>query len=1367
MKNHNKSVLKIFCILLLFTSSLNSQSPDRRIPLGADGISNNNQMVDLNSKADELRITTTELNGILNSALSNGGSGDPLPDALTGRFFTGQAALDYFGNSVSDAGDVNGDGFSDIIVGAYGNDAGGNDAGRAYIYFGGTSIDNIADVIMTGEAATDNFGRPVSTAGDVNGDGYSDIIVGAYYNDAGGSNAGRAYIYFGGTTMDNTADVIMTGEAVSDYFGVSVSDAGDVNGDGYSDVIVGAYQNSAGGVNAGRSYIYFGGSSMNNTADVIMTGAAASDNFGYSVSTAGDVNGDGYSDVIVGAGNNDAGGMNAGRSYIYFGGSSMNNTADVIMTGEAVSDYFGNSVATAGDVNGDGYSDIIVGVNANDAGGVNAGRAYIYFGGASMDNTADVIMTGAAAGDMFGGSASEAGDVNGDGYSDVIVGAQFNDAVGSNVGRAYIYFGGTSMDNTADVIMTGEAADDMFGRPVSTAGDVNGDGYSDIIVGATGNDAGGSNAGRAYIYLNSLTGPDIPDEFFTGETAGDLFGWSLSTAGDVNGDGYVDFIVGANENDAGGIGAGRAYIYFGGTTMDNTADVIMTGAAADDQFGRSVSTAGDVNGDGYSDVIVGATYGGGPLHPGRSYIYFGGISMDNTADVIMTGEATYDYFGGSVSTAGDVNGDGYSDVIVGGQGNDAGGSIAGRAYIYFGGTSMNNTADVIMTGAAANDYFGNSVSTAGDVNGDGYSDVIVGARKYDAGGTSAGRAYIYFGGISMNNTADVIMTGEAESDYFGWSVSTAGDVNGDGYSDVIVSVYLTDAGGSNAGRAYIYFGGTSMDNTADVIMTGEAADDQFGGSVSEAGDVNGDGYSDVIIGALYNDAGGVNAGRAYIYFGGALMDNTADVIMTGEAANDNFGYSVSEAGDVNGDGYSDVIVGADLNDAGGVNAGRTYLYLSSSPPIKPRIMSVKDVPYDQGGYAHLKWARSGYDAVGIDRVTGYVIERSLPPGPSGFAWEEVANVTARKNSFYLYTASTWSDSMTNNSGTVYFRITAVTSNGSEFWRSNILYGHSTDNLAPAAPLAFYAALNGGEVKLSWQANTEPDFLDYYIYRSDTPLAEDLTLLGTTSDTVYTDTNPLSGNAYYYLSAFDIHNNGSPFSTDSVEAILSADIKVLLEGSYDAAGQMRTTINLQEQIPLSQPYNTSPWNYTGTESVTSIPANVVDWILVELRGTETTVADKRAAFLKNDGTLVDLDGVSNIKFSSAPAGDYYVVVIHRNHLPVMTATKVTISYSPVLYDMRTNSANVYGTNAVKDLGGGYYGIYTGDTDGSRTINAADRSNTWNQRNVSGYNGSDLDLSGTVNAADRSIVWNNRNTSTQVPVLSAKPLTNVIKGAIENE
>ncbi|MFB0516294.1 MAG: hypothetical protein ACETWG_06790, partial [Candidatus Neomarinimicrobiota bacterium] len=267
--------------------------------------------------------------------------------------------------------------------------------------------------------------------------------------------------------------------------------------------------------------------------------------------------------------------------------------------------------------------------------------------------------------------------------------------------------------------------------------------------------------------------------------------------------------------------------------------------------GRVVANIGDINGDDYNDWALGlrdAADFNTSEKLGKVYIFFGHALPTNEQDpdIIFEGEAGGDLFGGSVSSAGDVNNDGYDDVIVGALGNDTGGIGAGRAYIYFGGTSIDNTADVIFTGEAAGDLFGYSVSSAGDVNNDGYDDVIVGANSNDAGGTWAGRAYIFFGGNSMDHTADVIFTGEAAGDHFGGSVSSAGDVNNDGYDDVILGACQNNAGGIYAGRAYIFLGGPSMDNTAGVIFTGEAAMNYLGGSVSSAGDVNNDGYDDVI-----------------------------------------------------------------------------------------------------------------------------------------------------------------------------------------------------------------------------------------------------------------------------------------------------------------------------------------------------------------------------------------------------------------------------------------------------------------------------------------------------------------------------------------
>ncbi|MBK8553117.1 MAG: FG-GAP repeat protein [Ignavibacteria bacterium] len=315
MKRYILHFLSVTIILTIVFLNANAQSVDKR--------KTNKTLPD--------GVTNEWLNSIQDEHGNKINENDDEGDAMQEKYFTGYAANDNFGFSVSSAGDVNGDGFNDIIIGAPFNDAAGSDAGRAYIYFGGNIINSGVDVILTGAAAGDKFGISVSSAGDINGDGFFDVIAGANFNDAGGSNAGRAYIYFGGNTMNNVADVILTGASVNDYFGSSLSSAGDVNSDGYIDVIVGAIRNDAGGTDAGRAYIYFGGSVMNNIADVTLTGAAANDFFGYSVSESGDVNADGYSDVLVGAPNNDNAGTDAGRAYIYFGGAVMNNVADITL----------------------------------------------------------------------------------------------------------------------------------------------------------------------------------------------------------------------------------------------------------------------------------------------------------------------------------------------------------------------------------------------------------------------------------------------------------------------------------------------------------------------------------------------------------------------------------------------------------------------------------------------------------------------------------------------------------------------------------------------------------------------------------------------------------------------------------------------------------------------------------------------------------------------------------------------------------------------------------------------------------------------------------------------------------------------------
>jgi len=1210
------------------------------------------------------------------NAIFSGKHPEPIDegDAIREKTFNGSASGDRYGISVSSAGDVNGDGYDDIIIGAPNNSASALDAGRAYIYFGGINVNSIADVVISGEATENYFGYSVSSAGDVNGDGYSDVIVGSYGHN---SFSGRAYIYFGHSIMNSVADVVLSDNAVNSYFGFSVSSAGDVNGDGYSDVLVGAYGYSS---SMGRAYVYYGGISMNDVIDVTFTGESTNNYFGLSVSLAGDLNGDGYSDVVIGAKRYNS---YTGRAYVYYGSNTMDNLSDIIFTGESSNINFGESVSTAEDVNGDGYSDLIIGASSY-GGGI--GRVYLYYGGSSMDNSEDVIFNGTTL-TNFGVSVSNSGDVNGDGYDDVIVGEKNADY--SATGKAYIYFGGAAMNSTADLTMTGEATSNYFGASVSEAGDVNGDGYADAVTGAFGYN---SNTGRSYLFMYGMNGTFNSDLSMTGAAILREIGASVSSAGDVNGDGYDDVIIGAPFS-AGGIYAGDAYIYFGGLNLDNIADVTFGGEAANNRFGKSVSKAGDVNGDGYDDVIIGAwSYSSGK---GRSYIYYGGAAMNSTADVTMTGINANDYFGVSVSGAGDVNGDGYADVIVGSEGFSFA-SNTGRSYIFLGGAVMNNIADVTMNGDSANSYFGNIVSDAGDVNGDGYADVIVGARGFRA---NTGRAYVFLGSESMNSVADLTITGEYADDSFGSSVSTAGDINGDAFSDIIIGAHRAASG---AGRAYIYYGGTVMNIYPDVLLTGEIPSTYtFGSSVSSAGDVNRDGFSDVIIGAPgYN----TYTGQAFVYYGSPAMNNASDITLSSEGINTQFGHSVSSAGDLNDDGFPDLIIGAPLT----ANlTGKTFIYLTSSPNVHPNILSVTDVSGDQGGFVNLRFARSGYD-VPQSEFGGiyYQIDRSFPPSENGiYNWTSVGTVGGTQNNFYTSETHTPMDSSTSGNNTYFFRVTAISNISGVIWRSNILSGYSIDNLAPIPPSNLSAFQSGSNVSLTWNQNPETDLRKYIIYRNGIEI-------GTSTSLNFTDNfYSVDSTFTYTISAVDVHGNMSGQSNPAIVNLISSTVivKLITEGLYNTAtGELNTGDTVRAFLCA----NESPFN-------------------------------------KIDSSISIVDPVSfdcSFGFFNAPTGTYYIAVKHRNTIETWSKSggEPFIVATTMNYDFTTKSLQAYGSNMIHvNASPVLFAFYAGDVNQDGTVDATDVSAIDNDAAnfVGGYVVTDLTGDNFVDGTDFAISDNN--------------------------
>ena len=399
------------------------------------------------------------------------------------------------------------------------------------------------------------------------------------------------------------------------------------------------------------------------------------------------------------------------------------------------------------------------------------------------------------------------------------------------------------------------------------------------------------------------------------------FGWDPA-CGDVNGDGYDDVVATAAAWNN-GARRGRVYLYYGGTNMDAIPDKIFTGEADGDYFGDGCRV-GDVNGDNYADVLVGAPCFSGGAEDGRVYVFHGGPDMDEKADLILEGESGAGGYYGIDIGAGDLNKDGYDDVVVTALKMNSG---KGRAYLYYGGNPMDATCDLTFDGENANDWFGRTLFLGdGDVNGDDYPDLLMQARNYP-GGKNRGRIYLYYGGNPMDNICDKTFTGENDRDEFGEGNCLI-DVDNDGFCDVIIGADCWPARKNIQGRAYLYWGSKDMDIHADKTFTGEPG---AALSVVYGGYFNNDEYGDILIGAWgYKDFD--LRGQAHIYHGSikGQMDEVADCILSNDAPKSRFGMRLT-SGDVNGDGYDDAII----NGFGYKNQqGRIWLFYGG--PTKPQ-----------------------------------------------------------------------------------------------------------------------------------------------------------------------------------------------------------------------------------------------------------------------------------------------------------------------------------------------------------------------------------------------------------------------------------------------
>ncbi len=913
----------------------------------------------------------------------------------------GAAQGDYAGYQVSGAGDVNGDGFDDALIGVFRSTGQGASGGAAFVVFGSESglgkidlglLDGSRGFRIDGLPVGDGLGISVSAAGDVNGDGLGDIIIGAVNpnNFTVEQPPGAAYVVFGKaagfaarvdvTTLDGTNGLKLAGFAAFSQTGRSVSGAGDFNGDGLDDILIGAPYAGTAGIGTGDAYLVFGRTSgfspaldlaaLNGSDGVRIVGSATGRAFGVQVSGAGDVNGDGFDDIVV------ATSSSSPSTYVFFGtgaplGAQLD--ADGLDGSNGFSVMSSGSVATGnGDINGDGFDDIFIGRAGR---GNTASSLVVVFGKAGafdaalnpfdFDGSDGFRLLAPYSYYGFAGSLSSAGDINGDGFDDLLIGNSNklipnlpNVSEVSKSGGAMVLLGSASKIDGSVFLSDIDASRSLnftgplhAGEGVAGLGDFNGDGLDDLLIGVPKLGGYGSTKTEGTVYVvNGHPTIAIGDASgFEGNAGSRALDFPITLSSPL--DHKLKVVVSIKG------GTATPGVDFGGALRQTltfapgeTSKVVSISMVGDEVFEPDETLQVKIKAKS-PDVLVG---------PANA---IGSIFDDDVAPGVIRLQHLGSHDGMTIPDEpgvriGDFNGDGWDDFALGEPESSVNGPRSGAVYVVFGTaagyphgldlSTLDGANGFRVLGQSANESVGLVLANLGDLNGDGLADLSIGASYARIGNP----AYVIFG-TSGAVAADFDVTTLDGVNGFqikgvGGALTRIGDFNGDGIADFIGRP-LTDTlpvifGSDHAFPAVWDVSGLDGTNGFQFKLDEEP---DFGVALDAAGDVNGDGFDDIILGVQLADANGSASGAAYVLFGGnnarpaewsvADLDGVNGFTLVGAKSGDRAGRSVSGLGDVNGDGFDDVIVGAPY--AGGFEdtVGKNYVVFGHGGIFSPSV----------------------------------------------------------------------------------------------------------------------------------------------------------------------------------------------------------------------------------------------------------------------------------------------------------------------------------------------------------------------------------------------------------------------------------------------